>query len=122
MSEVDAKHDIVDGHPGPTFMTYLVIFGALSVFTAISFAVNAVFGIGSHTGMAIIMLVAVCKATLVIMFFMHLKYEWMKLYFLIIPVAILGVMMMIVLMPDIVYGPHSWPNVPEKTPAQQAEK
>jgi caa(3)-type oxidase subunit IV len=104
MEQVDAKHDIVDGHAGPTVQAYVVIFLVLCVCTAISFAVNAIFGIGSHSGMAIIMAVAVCKATLVCMFFMHLKYEWMKLYFLIVPVAILGVMMMIVLLPDIVFG------------------
>jgi cytochrome c oxidase subunit 4 len=50
--------------------------------------------------------VAVVKATLVGMFFMHLKYEWAKLYFMIIPVFILGTMMMIVLMPDIVVAWH----------------
>ena len=63
-------------------------------------------GVGSHTGMAIIMGVAVCKATLVCMFFMHLKYEWSKLYFLIVPVGILAVMMIIVFMPDGVVGWH----------------
>ena len=33
---------------------------------------------------------------------MHLKFDWAKVYFIIVPVSILGVMMMIVLMPDIV--------------------
>jgi caa(3)-type oxidase subunit IV len=46
--------------------------------------------------------VAVCKAVLVGMFFMHLKYDWGKLYFIIVPISILGLMMMIVLLPDIV--------------------
>jgi cytochrome c oxidase subunit IV len=102
-----AEHDIIDGHAGPTVQTYLVIFGALCVFTAVSFLVNWGFGIGSHTGMAIILAVAVCKATLVAMFFMHLKFEWFKLYFLIVPVMILCVLMILVLLPDIVLG---WPN------------
>ena len=126
MENVDAKHDIVDGHPGPTFMMYFVIFGVLCVCTLISFLVNWAEGpldLSPHTGMAIIMAVAVCKAVLVCMFFMHLKYEWMKLYFLIVPVGILGVMMMIVLLPDIVYGwpterapqsPQSWAVAHEK--------
>src|SRR3974377_2467064 len=96
-------------HHGPTLQIYLVIFGALSVFTLVSFVVNAILGIGSPTGMAIIMGVAVCKATLVGMFFMHLKYEWMKLYFLIVPVFILAVMMMIALWPDGVAGWHLEP-------------
>jgi caa(3)-type oxidase subunit IV len=94
-------------HHGPKLQVYYVVFGALCVFTLVSFVVNAVLGIGSHTGMAIIMGVAVCKATLVCMFFMHLKYEWFKLYFLIVPVAVLCVMMMIVLMPDGVVGWHT---------------
>jgi len=118
MEQVDAKHDIVDGHAGPTVQAYVVIFVVLCVFTAISFLVNAM-GINAHTSMAIIMGVAVCKATLVCMFFMHLKYEWMKLYFLIVPVAILGVMMMIVLLPDIVYA---WQNEPVPQPAKTAGK
>jgi caa(3)-type oxidase subunit IV len=118
MAQVDEKHDIVDGHPGPTFQAYILVFLFLCIFTAISFVVNWILGIGSHTGMAIILAVAVCKATLVIMFFMHLKYEWLKLYFLIIPVGILGVMMMIVLLPDIVLG---WKE-PAPGPAAHAEK
>src|SRR4051812_35927407 len=94
-------------HHGPNLQAYYAVFGALCVFTLISFVVNAILGVGSHTGMAIIMGVAVCKATLVGMFFMHLKYEWFKLYFLIVPVAVLCVMMIIVLMPDGVVG---WPT------------
>jgi cytochrome c oxidase subunit IV len=93
------------GHPvhaGPSTNTYLVIFGALCVFTLLSFVINAVTGQGSHSGAAVIMLVAVCKAVLVAMFFMHLKYDWFKLWYLVIPVMILTVMMMLVLMPDIV--------------------
>jgi cytochrome c oxidase subunit IV len=98
---------------GPSLRAYYVIFAALCVFTLVSFVVNYFLShTDPHAGMAIIMAVAVCKATLVGMFFMHLKYEWMKLYFLIVPVAILGVMMMIVLMPDGVAG---WPS--EQAPA-----
>src|SRR5436190_4906666 len=104
-------------HHGADVHVYLVIFGALCVFTLVSFLVNFLLGIGSHAGMAIIMGVAVCKATLVGMFFMHLKYEWFKLYFLIVPVAVLGVMMMIVLMPD---GVVTWPT--EAVPAVIAEQ
>ena len=47
--------------------------------------------------------VAVFKATLVGMYFMHLKFDWGKLYFMIFPAFILGVMMMMVLLPDIVF-------------------
>jgi hypothetical protein len=59
--------------------------------------------------MGVIMIVAVIKALCVAAIFMHLKFEWGKLYFLIVPVLILGVMMMVVLLPDIVIGWHHGP-------------
>jgi hypothetical protein len=40
------------------------------------------------------------------MYFMHLKWDWKFLYFLIIPVFIMGTMMMTVLLPDIFFGPN----------------
>ena len=98
-----------DQHAGSGVMPYLVIFGALVIFTTISFVVNgAVRGesIGSGTGFTIILGVAICKAVLVAMFFMHLKFDWARLYFMIIPVMLLGTMMVIVLLPDIVLGWH----------------
>src|SRR5262245_49660573 len=93
-----------DGHAahGPDFRLYMIIFAVLSVFTALSFLVNVIFGQGNHTGAAIILLIAVCKATLVGMIFMHLKWDWGKVYFLIIIAFILGTMMMMVLLPDTV--------------------
>jgi caa(3)-type oxidase subunit IV len=85
--------------------TYFLIFGALAVCTAISFLVNE--GerhqlIGAYVGFAMIFAVAVCKAVLVGMFFMHLKLDWTRLYFVIVPVMILAVMLLMVLLPDIV--------------------
>ena len=91
-----------EAHHGPNVQAYFVVFGALAVFTAISFIVNGIFGAGSHTGMAIILGVAVIKACLVGVIFMHLKWDWRKLYFMIVPAFILGAMMMMVLLPDIV--------------------
>jgi cytochrome c oxidase subunit 4 len=102
------SHDVE--HHGPPVSLYLVVFLCLCVFTAVSFAVNAAFGIGSMTGLLIILAVAICKAMLVGAFFMHLRWEWGKLYFVIIPVMILGVMMMLVLMPDIVVSWHHEPD------------
>jgi len=91
-----------ENHHGPTFAAYMVVFAALSIFTAISFIVNMFYPPPSHQGATIIMGVAVVKAFLVGLIFMHLKYDWAKLYFMIVPAFILGAMMMIVLMPDIV--------------------
>jgi caa(3)-type oxidase subunit IV len=88
------------GH-GPNVRAYFMVFGALAVCTLLSFVVNAIFPPPHMTGAGIIMIVAVIKATLVGMIFMHLKWDWSKLYFLIVPSFILGEMMMIVLLPDI---------------------
>jgi caa(3)-type oxidase subunit IV len=101
----DSHAHSAEGHAGPAVRAYLIIFGALVVFTLISFVVNAAVRSEHFTaavGFVIILGVAVCKAVLVAMFFMHLKWDWGQLFFMIIPVLILGTMMIIVLLPDIV--------------------
>jgi caa(3)-type oxidase subunit IV len=90
---------------GPNFQTYIAVFIALSVCTGLSFLANMIFGQG-HTSMVIIMVVAVVKATLVAMIFMHLKFDWSKLYCIVIPVCAMAVMIVIVLLPDIVFAWH----------------
>ena len=105
----EAHHD--DHHAGPGTTAYLVVFGALSIFTLISFLVNYFVRAGSltpHTGFALILGVAVVKATLVGLYFMHLIVDWGRLYFFIFPTFILGAMLMVVLCPDIVLA---WPHV-----------
>src|SRR5262249_49923638 len=95
-----------DAHAGPNFKVYIGIFIALSIFTLLSFIVNSIFGAGNMTGATIIMIVAVIKAVCVGAIFMHLKWDWSRLYFMIVPAFILGTMMMIVLLPDIVLAWH----------------
>jgi caa(3)-type oxidase subunit IV len=98
----DTDHgDDPDQHSG-VFRAYLIVFVALSFFTLISFVVNGIYGIGSVTGASIIMGVAVVKACLVGVIFMHLKWDWYKLYFMIVPAFIIGTMLIIVLLPDFV--------------------
>src|SRR5207302_7923635 len=93
-------------HHGPSFQAYIVVFVALSIFTAISFLVNAVVG-RNPTGLTIILAVAICKAVLVGTYFMHLIVDWPKLYYLIFPTFILGAIFVVVLLPDIVL---TWPH------------
>src|SRR3954466_10811674 len=105
---LDVGH-LEGGHHGPDLKLYLVIATALGMFTAVSFVVN--FFVRDHTlaplmGFLIILSVAVCKAVLVGMFFMHIKYDWNLLYFMLIPAFIMATMMMIVLLPDIVFAWH----------------
>jgi caa(3)-type oxidase subunit IV len=100
MSEAHDPH----AHHGPNVMAYFAVFGALAVCTALSFLVNKFFPPPNMTGAGIIMVVAVIKAVLVAMIFMHLKWDWGRLYFLIFPVFILATMMMVVLLPDLFYA------------------
>jgi cytochrome c oxidase subunit 4 len=99
----DSHHP--EHHEGPGFQAYMVVFLALSMFTAISFLVNATVG-RNLTGMLIILAVAVVKAILVGLYFMHLVVDWGKLYYLIFPTFILAAMFITVLMPDIVLAWH----------------
>jgi cytochrome c oxidase subunit 4 len=96
-----------DEHHGPDVKAYLVVFGALSVFTALSFLFNTMARnekISHEMSFVLILGVAIIKATLVGLYFMHAKYDWGRIYFLVIPAFVLATMMMIVLMPDIVLG------------------
>ena len=106
-----------DEHAGPTFRTYLTVGAVLAIFTALSFVFNALARakmISDHQSFVLILGVAVCKAVLVGMFFMHLKFDWGKVYFIIVPIFILGTMMAIVLLPDMVvaWQPHADPLEP----------
>ncbi len=92
-------------HEGPGFQAYMVVFLALSTFTAIFFLVNATVG-RNMTGLVIILGVAVIKAILVGLYFMHLVVDWGRLYYLIFPTFILAAMFITVLMPDIVLAWH----------------
>jgi caa(3)-type oxidase subunit IV len=94
---------------GPNVQAYLVIGGALAIFTAVSFVVNGMVQakyVEVVLGFAIILGVAVVKSLLVALYFMHLKYDWRKVLFFIVPALILGTMFFFVFMPDIVLAWH----------------
>jgi caa(3)-type oxidase subunit IV len=105
------SHSTDTAHAGHNLKPYFVVFGALVIFTALSFVFNSAVRGGSitrETGFALILGVAVCKAVLVATYFMHLLLDWKRLYFMIIPVMIMGTMMIIVLLPDIVLAWHHY--------------
>ena len=105
-------HDPAADH-GPSYRAYMVVALALGVFTAASFGVNRLVNdhvLEPHVGFLLILGVAVCKAVLVGLYFMHLLLDWRRLYFMIVPAFILGAMMAMVLLPDIVLA---WLHVPE---------
>ncbi len=105
MADTHAEH----AHAGPSFQAYMMVFGALCVCTALSFIVNLLLG-ENHTSAAIIMAVAVVKATLVAGIFMHLKFDWGKLYCIILPVCVVTVMMVIILSIDTTLAWHAYPD------------
>jgi caa(3)-type oxidase subunit IV len=105
-------------HPGDTShgpastQPYLVVFAALCGFTLVSFVVNYYVRdqkIAAGTGFVTILSVAVVKALMVAIYFMHLKWDWGRLYFLIIPALVLGPMLIFALLPDLVLY---WRNLP----------
>ena len=81
---------------------YLAVFGGLVVFTIVTylFAENLFHGNLFATVVAV-MLIAVCKASLVAMFFMHLKFEGRWKYVLLVPACALAVILVFALLPDI---------------------
>ena len=80
---------------------YYKVFGTLLVLTLLTVAVSYLHL--PHTPAVIVALaIAALKASLVATFFMHLVLDWKKLYFMIIPALVLGVLMILVLLPDIV--------------------
>jgi cytochrome c oxidase subunit 4 len=96
-----------DHHAG-LFKIYMVVATVLAVCTGSSFVFNDLVRhnmLSVVMGFVLILGVAFIKAFLVGFYFMHLKWDWRLLYFIIVPVFILGVMMVIILMPDCVIGP-----------------
>ena len=106
---------------GPNVRLFMLVFTGLCLFTAVSFLANwwehMSPEIGKITPLVVILAVAICKAVLVATYFMHLKWDWSKLFFVIVPVMILGVMMMLVLLPDMVLVWHHEPEHNEPAPA-----
>ncbi|MBX7103459.1 MAG: cytochrome C oxidase subunit IV family protein [Gemmataceae bacterium] len=100
------SHDTHDNHAhGASVGSYIAVFIALCVFTAVSFVANTLVHKGTmsqQTAFAIILGVAVIKATLVALIFMHVKWDWSKLYFMILPSFILAPFLIFALLPDIV--------------------
>lgn len=96
--------DGLDPGHGPGLMRlYLSVAVVLLICTAASFVVNQ-FVSAKMTAFFLILLVACIKAFLVVTYFMHLKWDWKLLYFLIVPAFILGAMMAVVFLPDIFFG------------------
>ena len=100
-------------HAGPTFGAYIGVFVALCICTALSFVFNemARHDMMSHmSSVGAIVVVAIIKALLVAAIFMHLKFDWGKVYCIILPVCVVTVMMVIILSIDTTLAWHAYPE------------
>ncbi|MCA9055391.1 MAG: cytochrome C oxidase subunit IV family protein [Planctomycetaceae bacterium] len=119
-THADATHHD-DGHASHPHVNYLAIFIALCVCTLLS----VVFDMLPATKPVIAVLVlaiAVAKAQFVMRYFMHLKFEGLWKYVLLLPTAILACGLPLALAPDIAlhyYTPEHSPYGIEETAAAE---
>ena len=94
---------------------YWAVFFALILLTILTVGQSRIEGLGHATNRIIGVIVACTKATLVALFFMHLKYE--KRYFY--PVVIFPLILVLVIIfgnfTDVAYGDHTTPGVETRT-------
>ncbi len=81
---------------------YVNIFGALMVLTAATVGVYYI-NLGHAGGIIVAMAIASCKATLVALYFMHLKFEIRSIYIVVGVPLVLTVLLIVALLPDIGY-------------------
>lgn len=87
--------------------TYLRVFFALAVFTAMEYFYAQIFKDAFAVLVLGLMTIAVVKAAMVGMYFMHLKYEGRWVYYMLIPAGILAVILVLALYPDIAMQPQA---------------
>jgi cytochrome c oxidase subunit IV len=121
-------HDQEHGHGGVG--KYVVVFIALCVLTAISFAVGNSQALRENspgTMWAMMMAVSCAKAMLVILFFMHLMWEANWKYVLTIPATMMSLFLLLMLVPDIgrrteKYSEERWLSAAEPKREKSAAK
>ncbi len=109
MAYRDTEHDDHShGH-----VSYIAVFLALCIFTGISVLADIVTLPNAGVKAVVVMAVAVAKATCVMLFFMHLKFEGNWKYILLAPTTILAIGLPIALMPDVATS-YYISDVPQK--------
>ena len=120
-----------DGHDSHPHVNYKSIFVALCVCTALSVVADKLMDWGVFSGRTglrivavIVLAIAVAKAQYVMRYFMHLKFEGLWKYVLLLPTAILACGLPLALAPDIAlhyYTPeHSLYGEPEEVSGHAA--
>lgn len=96
-------HDHSHAHGDHPTVPYFLIFGTLGVMTILTIAVSFV-NLGKAGNVMLAMAVAAFKASLVMLFFMHLKYERRTLVLIALAPFALAAILFFALFPDVVFG------------------
>lgn len=100
-----------DVHAKNLAPVFVVVFAMLCALTGLSFWVAHSHLMDNRlVGWGAMMAVSVAKAMLVIMFFMHLWWERAWKYILTIPALIMGVLLVVLLIPDIGFRGDTYSN------------
>ncbi len=124
---VHDKHveELVEGGVhGSHVGTYIRVFIALTVFTALEYFFARIFKDAFATLLAGLLVIAIIKAAMVGMYFMHLKFEGRWVYMMLIPAGILAMVLVLALYPDMamqpIIGDDSDPDEVAGAPAEPA--
>lgn len=101
----------LQGHDEHEPMNLPVLVGYLLVLTAATFMTLYISFWGPITNSLIVLAIGFCKATVVVGFFMHFRYEKSWKYFLTLPTCVLAVVAVTALVPDVAIGAYpkvSW--------------
>jgi cytochrome c oxidase subunit 4 len=124
----DHGHDAHADHGHGGVGKYVMVFIALLVLTAISFAVGNSQTLRENspgTMWAMMMAVSCAKAMLVILFFMHILWEANWKYVLTVPASMMSIFLLLMLVPDIgrrteKYSEERWLHAAEPVPEKSA--
>lgn len=96
-------HDDHSGEHHGSYSTYMAVFVALLILTAMSFFIgnSSIKETAPTVAWAAMMAVSCGKAMLVMLFFMHLKWEANWKYVLTIPASLMSIFLVLMLVPDI---------------------
>jgi cytochrome c oxidase subunit IV len=86
-------------------VNYIAIFATLVVLTIVTVCVAFYRFENEVVNLLLALLVASVKATLVAMFFMHLKFEGKLIYMIFFVPLVLCVLLIVALIPDVLHGP-----------------
>ena len=103
MQEPEEPHGKTEPTPHH-HVNYYYIFFALVILTIVTVLVAFHRFQSEVVNLLLALLVASIKATLVAMFFMHLKFEGKLIYLILIVPLLLCILLVVALIPDIVYG------------------